>query len=82
MGSTLGDRQFFFLLFDPELTTAGRNLMDGRFATFGCETKTVFYFNSFSEIEIVGSWNLLDNEIDWNKSSNLMDGRFATFACL
>ena len=27
--------QFFFLLFDPELTTAGRNLMDGRFATFG-----------------------------------------------
>jgi len=27
--------QFFFLLFDPELTTAGRNLMDGRFSTFG-----------------------------------------------
>ncbi|KAJ1482222.1 cyclophilin type peptidyl-prolyl cis-trans isomerase/CLD-domain-containing protein [Baffinella frigidus] len=30
-----GSSQFFFLLFDPELTTAGRNLMDGRFATFG-----------------------------------------------
>jgi peptidylprolyl isomerase len=30
--------QFFFLLFDPELTTAGRNLMDGRFATFGYVT--------------------------------------------
>jgi len=27
--------QWFFLLFDPELTTAGRNLMDGRFSTFG-----------------------------------------------
>ena len=27
--------QFFFLLFDPELTTSGRNLMDGRFSTFG-----------------------------------------------
>ena len=28
-------RQFFFLLFDPELVTAGRNLMDGRYGTFG-----------------------------------------------
>merc|ERR1711966_245486 len=28
-------RASFFLLFDPELTTAGRNLMDGRFSTFG-----------------------------------------------
>ena len=27
--------QFFFLLFDPELVTAGRNLMDGRYGTFG-----------------------------------------------
>jgi peptidylprolyl isomerase len=27
--------QFFFLLFDPELVTSGRNLMDGRYGTFG-----------------------------------------------
>jgi hypothetical protein len=31
-----GSGQFFFLLFDPELVTAGRNLMDGRYGTFGC----------------------------------------------
>lgn len=30
--------QFFFLLFDPELVTAGRNLMDGRYGTFGYVT--------------------------------------------
>jgi peptidylprolyl isomerase len=27
--------QWFFLLFDPELVTSGRNLMDGRYSTFG-----------------------------------------------
>jgi len=30
-----GSSQWFFLLFDPELVTAGRNLMDGRYSTFG-----------------------------------------------
>jgi len=30
-----GSSQFFFLLFDPELTPAGRNLLDGRYAVFG-----------------------------------------------
>ena len=27
--------QFFFFLFEPELTPAGRNLLDGRYAVFG-----------------------------------------------
>lgn len=30
-----GSSQFFFLLFDPELTPAGANLLDGRYAVFG-----------------------------------------------
>lgn len=30
-----GSSQFFFFLFEPELTPAGRNLLDGRFAVFG-----------------------------------------------
>jgi len=30
-----GSSQWFFLLFDPELVTSGRNLMDGRYSTFG-----------------------------------------------
>ncbi len=34
-----GSSQFFFFLFDPELTPAGRNLLDGRYAVFGYLTK-------------------------------------------
>lgn len=30
-----GSSQFFFFLFDPELTPAGLNLLDGRYAVFG-----------------------------------------------
>lgn len=30
-----GSSQFFFLLFEPELTPAGSNLLDGRYAVFG-----------------------------------------------
>ena len=31
-----GSSQFFFFLFEPELTPAGLNLLDGRFVVFGC----------------------------------------------
>jgi peptidylprolyl isomerase len=34
-----GSSQFFFFLFEPELTPAGRNLLDGRYAVFGYVTK-------------------------------------------
>ncbi|MGB8698721.1 MAG: peptidylprolyl isomerase [Thermosynechococcaceae cyanobacterium] len=30
-----GSSQFFFLLFEPEMTPAGSNLLDGRYAVFG-----------------------------------------------
>jgi peptidylprolyl isomerase len=30
-----GSSQFFFFLFEPELTPAGLNLLDGRYAVFG-----------------------------------------------
>ncbi|HEY9703525.1 MAG TPA: peptidylprolyl isomerase [Allocoleopsis sp.] len=30
-----GSSQFFFFLFEPELTPAGRNFLDGRYAVFG-----------------------------------------------
>jgi peptidylprolyl isomerase len=30
-----GSSQFFFFLFDSELTPAGRNLLDGRYTVFG-----------------------------------------------
>jgi peptidylprolyl isomerase len=33
-----GSSQFFFFLFEPELTPAGRNLLDGRYAVFGYVT--------------------------------------------
>lgn len=34
-----GSSQFFFFLFDPELTPAGLNLLDGRYAVFGYMTE-------------------------------------------
>ncbi|MBD2100159.1 peptidylprolyl isomerase [Leptolyngbya sp. FACHB-261] len=34
-----GSSQFFFFLFEPELTPAGRNLLDGRYAIFGYTTQ-------------------------------------------
>jgi len=34
-----GSSQFFFFLFEPELTPAGRNLLDGRYSVFGYVTK-------------------------------------------
>lgn len=34
-----GSSQFFFFLFDPELTPAGRNLLDGRYSVFGYLTE-------------------------------------------
>ena len=34
-----GSSQFFFFLFEPELTPAGRNLLDGRYSVFGYVTE-------------------------------------------
>ena len=34
-----GSSQFFFFLFEPELTHAGRNLLDGRYSVFGYLTE-------------------------------------------
>jgi cyclophilin family peptidyl-prolyl cis-trans isomerase len=34
-----GSSQFFFFLFEPELTPAGLNLLDGRYSVFGFVTK-------------------------------------------
>lgn len=34
-----GSSQVFFLLYDPEVTPAGRNLLDGRYAVFGYVTE-------------------------------------------
>eukprot|EP00871_Galdieria_phlegrea_P004498 jgi/Galph1/5049/GphlegSOOS_G3772.1 len=39
--------QFFWLLFDPELTPAGRNLLDGRYAVFGYTTSGQEYLKDF-----------------------------------
>lgn len=34
-----GSSQFFFFLYEPELTPAGRNLLDGRYSVFGYVTE-------------------------------------------
>ncbi|GJQ09026.1 hypothetical protein GpartN1_g817.t1 [Galdieria partita] len=42
-----GSSQFFWLLFDPELTPAGRNLLDGRYAVFGYTINGQEYLQDF-----------------------------------
>ncbi len=41
-----GSSQFFFFLFEPELTPAGLNLLDGRYAVFGYVTENKEVLNS------------------------------------
>lgn len=62
-----GSSQIFFFLFEPELTPAGLNLLDGRFAAFGYVTKGKDVLESLSQGDVIesaeviqGSENLIE----------------------
>jgi peptidylprolyl isomerase len=50
-----GSSQFFWFLFEPDLTPAGRNLLDGRFAVFGYTTEGAFFLRDVKVGDIVES---------------------------
>ena len=50
-----GSSQFFFFLFDPELTPAGRNLLDGRYSVFGYLVKGKEVLEKLTEGDVIES---------------------------
>jgi len=55
-----GSSQFFFFLFEPELTPAGLNLLDGRFATFGCVIENKEVLESLGQGDRIISARVID----------------------
>ncbi|KAK4531896.1 hypothetical protein CCYA_CCYA10G2753 [Cyanidiococcus yangmingshanensis] len=50
-----GSSQFFWFLFEPDLTPAGRNLLDGRFAVFGYTTEGAFFLRDIKVGDVIES---------------------------
>ncbi|MEB3282030.1 MAG: peptidylprolyl isomerase [Lyngbya sp.] len=50
-----GSSQIFFFLFEPELTPAGLNLLDGRFAAFGYVTQGKEVLESIQQGDVIES---------------------------
>jgi peptidylprolyl isomerase len=50
-----GSSQFFWFLFEPDLTPAGRNLLDGRFAVFGYTTDGAFFLRDTKVGDVIES---------------------------
>ena len=47
--------QFFWLLFEPNLTPAGKNLLDGRYACFGYTVEGADILKEIKEGDIIES---------------------------
>ena len=50
-----GSSQFFWLLFDSDLTPAGKNLLDGRYSCFGYTTEGARFLSDLKEGDIIQS---------------------------
>ena len=50
-----GSSQFFWLLFDSDLTPAGKNLLDGRYSCFGYTIEGARFFSDLKEGDIIQS---------------------------
>jgi peptidylprolyl isomerase len=55
-----GSSQFFFFLFEPELTPAGANLLDGRYAIFGFVTEGKEVLEKLKEGDKIVSARVVD----------------------
>ncbi len=55
-----GSSQFFFFLFEPEMTPAGLNLLDGRFAVFGCVVENKELLEELKQGDRIISAKVLD----------------------
>lgn len=57
-----GSSQFFWLLFDSDLTPAGKNLLDGSYACFGYTTEGEFFLQDMREGDVITKAEILDGE--------------------
>jgi peptidylprolyl isomerase len=55
-----GSSQFFFFLFEPELTPAGRNLLDGRYSVFGYVTSGQEVLEQIKDADKITSAKVLE----------------------
>jgi peptidylprolyl isomerase len=55
-----GSSQFFFFLFEPELTPAGANLLDGRYSIFGFVTEGADVLGQLKEGDTIESMKVVD----------------------
>lgn len=55
-----GSSQFFFFLFEPELTPAGRNLLDGRYSVFGYLTQGKEVLEKLKEGDKISSAKVIE----------------------
>lgn len=55
-----GSSQFFFFLFEPELTPAGLNLLDGRYAVFGYVVENKEILGKIKQGDVIESIRVVD----------------------
>jgi peptidylprolyl isomerase len=55
-----GSSQFFFFLFEPELTPAGLNLLDGRYAVFGYVIENKEILGKIKQGDVIESIRVVD----------------------
>ena len=56
--------QFFWLLFDSDLTPAGKNMLDGRYACFGYTVKGEAFLADVQEGDVIESAKVIAKGID------------------
>ena len=54
-----GSSQFFWFLFEPDLTPAGRNLVDGSFASFGYTVEGAFFLRNVEVGDVIESCKVI-----------------------
>ena len=67
-----GSSQFFFFLFEPELTPAGLNLLDGRYSVFGYVTEGKEVLRNLTQGDAIASAKViqgLENLVQPKKSA-------------
>jgi len=57
-----GSSQFFWLLFDSDLTPAGKNVLDGRYPCFGYVVEGADFLRDIKEDDIIVSAKLVDGK--------------------
>lgn len=57
-----GNTQFFWLLFDSDLTPAGKNLLDGAYSCFGYTTEGADFLKDIKEGDVITRATILSGK--------------------